>query len=71
MRFTQPQISQYIVKQLKTQINQLIDRERVIPEQKMAELKKCLSYSIANDCGKKSDDIIPAFFLQIRAPLQQ
>ncbi|XP_025270954.1 dynein heavy chain 7, axonemal [Camponotus floridanus] len=38
--FLKPQISQYIVKQLERQINQLIDHEKIMPEQKMAELKK-------------------------------
>ncbi|XP_071649568.1 dynein axonemal heavy chain 7 [Temnothorax longispinosus] len=39
-QFLKPQISQPIVEQLKGQINQLIDRERIIPERKMAELRK-------------------------------
>ncbi|EFN75889.1 Dynein heavy chain 7, axonemal [Harpegnathos saltator] len=38
--FLKPKISQPIVERLKTQIRELIDRERIIPEQKMAELKK-------------------------------
>jgi len=32
------------VKQLKEQINQLIDQERIIPEEILAELTKCLSH---------------------------
>ncbi|XP_050461697.1 dynein axonemal heavy chain 7-like [Cataglyphis hispanica] len=38
--FLKPQISEYIVEQFKRQINQLIDCEKVIPEQKIAELEK-------------------------------
>lgn len=59
MCFIQPQISQYIVKQLERQINQLIDREKIIPEQKMAELKKCLSTLLEMIVMKRL--IIPAF----------
>lgn len=65
MRFTQPQISEYIVEQLKRQINQLIDCERVIPEQKMAELEKCLS-TLLQMIAIKLKNIIPVFFFSYR-----
>ncbi|XP_067216276.1 dynein axonemal heavy chain 7 [Linepithema humile] len=40
LEFLKPQISQPVVEQLKTQIDRLIDHERVIPEQRMADLRK-------------------------------
>lgn len=45
----QPRISQTIVDHLKTQMRELIDRERIIPEQMLAELRKCLSISANGD----------------------
>ncbi|XP_025075899.1 dynein heavy chain 7, axonemal-like [Pogonomyrmex barbatus] len=42
--FLKPQISQPIIEQLKRQINQLIDYERIIPERKMAELRKYMHF---------------------------
>jgi len=67
-RVPQPAISQQIVEQLKEELNRLIDREKVIPEEILAELIKCLSH-----CGllDGAPDDVDLSLPQIRAPLQQ
>ncbi|KYM93367.1 Dynein heavy chain 7, axonemal [Cyphomyrmex costatus] len=64
--FLKPQISQTIVEQLKRQINQLIDRERIIPEQKMAELKKFEQLYNDDELGRTE-----AFLLNERMKLEE
>ncbi|KAH0950776.1 hypothetical protein HN011_006322 [Eciton burchellii] len=50
--FLQPAISQPIVKQLKEQIHQLIDQERVIPEEILAELIKYAHFYNNEELGR-------------------
>ncbi|EGI62283.1 Dynein heavy chain 12, axonemal [Acromyrmex echinatior] len=64
--FLKPQISQIIVEQYKRQINQLIDHERIIPEQKMAELRK-----FAHLYNDEELDRTEAFLLNERMKLQE
>ncbi|KYQ53326.1 Dynein heavy chain 7, axonemal [Trachymyrmex zeteki] len=64
--FLKPQISQTIVEELKRQINQLIDRERIIPEQKMAELRKFAQLYNDEELGRTE-----AFLLNERMKLEE
>ncbi|XP_028047400.2 dynein heavy chain 7, axonemal [Monomorium pharaonis] len=64
--FLKPQISRPIVEQLKRQINQLIDRERVIPEQRMAELRKYAHLYNDEELGRTE-----AFLLNERTKLDE
>ncbi|XP_025992810.1 dynein heavy chain 7, axonemal-like [Solenopsis invicta] len=64
--FLKPQISQPIVEQLKRQINQLIDRERIIPEQKMVELRKYAYLHNDEELGRTE-----AFLLNERTKLEE
>ncbi|KYN44278.1 Dynein heavy chain 7, axonemal [Trachymyrmex septentrionalis] len=50
--FLKPKISQIIVEQFKGEIKQLIDRERIIPEQKLAELRKFAQFYNDEELGR-------------------